>query len=320
MPELVILAAGWGSRYGGLKQVDSFGPNGESLLDYAVYDAWLCGFSKLHIVISPEMEDTISQKIKELPFSALNCHIIVQSKTDVPHLTKKITRLKPWGTAHALYACRNHLTTPFALINADDFYGRFSFKATYDFLTSTKSTTNDYSLVGFRLANCLSKNGVVSRGICQVKQGKLLGISERFGLKKNLDNIILDEAGASYSGDEKVSMNCWGFTPQILDFLTKEFDVFLNHSHDLANQEFMLPTVIKKAIANNLCQVKVLSAKNNPFGITYKEDKPLVQKLLLDLHAQGEYPPSLKSYTQSFDESKKTFTRSLRRNRLLQSN
>lgn len=315
---LLILAGGWGSRYGGLKQIHGFGPNGESLLDYAVFDALNAGFNKLYLLVNKEIKHFAEQKISHYPFNQLECKIILQDINDTPLKIKNLKRIKPWGTAHALYACRQHIKEPFALINADDFYGHESFINLYKFLKDLGADDKNFCLQGFKLKNTVPNQGEVSRGICKVNADfYLTDIKEIVGLKKTASGKITDRKGSVYKPDTMVSMNCWGLTPMIFKLLAEDFKEFLTGASDLINDEFMLPNVIKDLTFKGF-KIKTIPSEYRVIGITNRTDKIFVQEYLKTLHLNKTYPHSLKKDDFANDNQKQeSAPGSLRRNILL---
>lgn len=287
---LVILAAGLGSRYGGLKQVESFGPTGESLMDYAVFDAVKAGFDDFLLVIKQELVPFVEKRFNSRLYKNLSCDFVLQDINDVP---KKVEgRQKPWGTGHAVYACRHKITGPFSVINADDFYGGHSYALLSAFL-SDPASAKAFAMVGFRLVNTLSVHGGVSRGVCLLDQGKLSKIEEKVELKKNAAGAIQDKFGQSYSGDEIVSMNCWAFSPLIFKAIEQEIkSLFEQPEADLLSKEIMLPSAVQTALKQGTA-VEVFLSESPSFGITFLEDKKVVQQKILELCQKKHYPPVL---------------------------
>jgi len=287
---LVILAAGMGSRYGGLKQLDGVGPSGETVLDYAVYDARRAGFDRVLFVIRRDFEDVFRAQIGARYTRELTVDYAFQSIDALPAgRVAPPGRVKPWGTGHALWCAREALDGPFAVINADDFYGRDSFARLADFLRGAGGReAGHFAMVGFRLANTLSEHGAVSRGLCTVAEGRLRQVTEQTG-------ILAQEVGAGrrFSGDERVSMNCWGFTPSLFSALDRRFQAFLAARGDDLKAEYYLPEAVSGMIADGEAMVDVLETTAAWFGVTYRDDKPRVEAALRALIALGEYPASL---------------------------
>ncbi|MDR1795258.1 MAG: nucleotidyltransferase [Erysipelotrichaceae bacterium] len=297
-PVLVILAGGMGSRYGGLKQIDTVGDNGESIIDFSIYDAIQAGFKRLFLIIRKEhqqaFEDSLVKKIRDF----IEVTYCFQEMDDLPSgFSVPEGREKPWGTTHALLAIRKQIDAPFAIINADDFYGRSAYKTIYDYLTS-EIEDDRFCMVGYRLKNTLSDSGSVTRGLCQVTDGYLSGILE-------LQKIISKDGGASYQDgngdwislppDSLASMNYWGFTPKIIDYFQVIFKSFLERElvGNPLKCEHVIPTAVGEMIATTKAKVKVLSSKDRWFGVTYREDKPMVQERIREYKTQGLYPHDL---------------------------
>ena len=297
-PSLVILAAGMGSRYGGLKQIDTLGNNGESIIDFSIYDAIKAGFKKVYLIIRKEhqeaFENSLGKKIR--PF--IEVEYVFQDLSDLPvGFSVPEGREKPWGTTHAMWACRNQVKEPFMICNADDYYGVDAFKTMYDFLSHDVSDTN-YSLIGYRLINTLSDSGSVTRGVCDVENGLLVKVVERKEIKKDKGKVITSDNGTDWSElDPKglVSMNFWGFTPKIFELAEKQFIAFLKR--DLAGNplkcEHVIPTMIGETLDKNLYKMNALASENTWYGVTYKEDKPGVVAEFKRLKDENVYPYNL---------------------------
>ena len=297
---LLILAAGMGSRYGGLKQVDGFGPNGETILDYSIYDAINAGFNKIVFVVREFFMDDFTEFFKGKFDEKVEVHYVTQELDKVPNgLFYNPEREKPWGTAHAVQVAREVINGPFAVINADDYYGKESFYTIMDFFRMNYLHEREkYCLVGYKLINTLSRHGAVNRGVCQVdKNGDLSGIDERLKIAftkndriafpdNNGDNFYLDP-------DTLVSMNMWGFYPSYFDHCEKIFSTFLKVRGDELTSEFFIPLLVDELIASKLEQTEVLSCDAEWFGVTYKEDKAFVVQKLNRLIASGAYPLNL---------------------------
>lgn len=291
---LVILAAGMGSRYGGLKQMAAVGPDGEFIIDYAIYDAFRAGFSEITFVIRDAMLADFSDLMQKRHGHRGTLSFACQSLDDLPgKIPPPADRTKPWGTAHAVWATRNMVNTPFAVINADDFYGPDAYHKLASFLRSTASATS-YCMCGYRLENTLSPHGHVSRGICTTNQDQTLNtITETTHIIKQNNQIIAEDHDQPLTGNEVVSMNCWGFTPSLFPFIEAELESFLKHLTPNANQECYLPAVVQKLITHNQTDVTVLQSDDHWFGVTYKEDRPYVIDQLNQLIRDNRYPPSL---------------------------
>lgn len=292
---LVILAAGMGSRYGGLKQLDPVGPSGETLMDYSVYDALRAGFNKLVFVIRRDMEAQFGSAIGQKFASRVQVEYAYQEVTRVPAGFALATeRTKPWGTGHAVLSALEVVHEPFAVINADDFYGAASFRALAEHL---RSGTADYAMVGFILRNTLSRFGTVARGVCRLdEQGFLENVVELTRIQPDGARArYTDAAGQvrSLSGDEIVSLNLWGFNPSIFSRLEEQFAEFLRrHGSDL-KAEFYIPSVVNRLVETDQARVKVLRTPDHWFGITYRDDRHSVVAGLNDLLSHGAYPSKL---------------------------
>ena len=298
-PTLLVLAAGIGSRYGGLKQIDPVGPGGETIIDYSIYDAIRAGFGKLIFVIRRDIEADFKEHVGHKFEDRIPVAYSFQELDMIPPpFTVLPTRKKPWGTAHAVMVSEGLITENFAVINADDFYGASSFQQLADYL----STIHDgeraaYSMVGFILRNTLSEFGSVARGLCQTNaQGFLETVVELTKIEKEGQGAKnTDETGAvqPLSGDEVVSMNMWGFTPSLFDHLHEQFATFMQEKGTEEKSEFFIPTIVNNLIATDQAQVKVLSSPDAWFGVTYQQDKPHVIQQIRALVAQGVYPERL---------------------------
>ena len=300
-PTLVIMAAGMGSRYGGLKQIDPVGPNGEIIMDYSIYDALKAGFGKVVFVIKEEFQEVFRERIGYKIENLVNTAYVYQRIDDIPDgLQVPEGRVKPWGTGHAVLSCRNAVDTPFAVINADDFYGSSAFKLLNDYLTSGADAQGRYrySMAGFILENTLSDHGHVARGVCTVdSEGYLQEIHERTNIKKFEDEAKYSDDGQNWVEIPKnsiVSMNTWGFTPSIFGELEARFSSFFrDNSSNLLKAEYFLPEVVDQLISEGKAKVKVLPSKDRWYGVTYQEDKPLVTKAIRNFIEQGLYPEKL---------------------------
>ena len=293
-PSLLVLAAGMGSRYGGLKQIDPVGPSGETVLDYAVFDAIRAGFGRVVFVIRREFETIFREQIGAKYAGRIGVDYVFQSAEALPEgLARTFAREKPWGTGHAVWCAWHAVRENFAVINADDFYGKDSFAQLGRFLTSGESVSAanalEFAIVWFRLANTLSEHGAVSRGVCVADEhGALKSITERTGI---LPSDV--GAGRTYSGDEIVSMNCWGFSPSLFQALDEQFREFLVLRGDDPKAEFYLPAAVSEMIARGKAKVRVLPTDASWFGVTYRDDKPRVVAALAELVNRGLYPAKL---------------------------
>jgi len=295
---VVVLAAGIGSRYGGVKQIEAVGPNGAIAIEYSVYDAIRSGFDRVVCVIRRDIE----KDFRALVSARFERHIAVdyvfQDLADVPGgFVGLADRKKPWGTAHAVRACRNTVAEPFAVINADDFYGRASYEALARHLSGCTNAEPSYGMVGFTLRNTLSENGHVARGLCDVDgSGFLRGVVERTQIEKDGGGARFQGADGSWrrlTGDETVSMNMWGLTSSLFSVLEREFGVFLRKHGADPKAEFFLPTVIDGMIENGEATVRVFPTSDGWFGVTYPQDKAAVTAGLQRLIEQGVYPDDL---------------------------
>lgn len=283
---LVVLAAGMGSRFGGLKQIEPIGPGGEALLDFSVYDAKKAGFNKVVFIIKKaiekEFKETVGKRIEKI----IDVEYAFQELDNLPNgFTCPEDRQKPWGTGHAIYCCKDIVKTPFAVINADDYYGFEAYNQIYNQL---KKQTGNYCMVGFRLENTLTDNGSVSRGICDIKDGKLLSVTERTKIV-NCKYTEDDKEWIPLSPDTVVSMNMWGFTPDIFEYAKEYLVEFLNEKIDVPKSEFYLPSIVSKVMEKGIKSVDVLVAEEKWYGVTYKEDKDDVKKALYKKIEEGKY-------------------------------
>jgi dTDP-glucose pyrophosphorylase len=298
-PTLLILAAGMGSRYGGLKQVDPMGPHGETVLDYSVFDAKRAGFGKVVFVIRRDFEDEFKSKVGSRFDNKIAVEYAYQSLDDLPKpFTVPAGRVKPWGTTHAVLAAEKAIHEPFGMINADDFYGRDAFAKLADDLR--KPRANDgighYSMVGFQLKNTLSDNGSVARGVCTSKNGKLASVTEMTKIVKTATGARNEEDPAhpvELTGNELVSMNFFGFTPGLFAQLHVAFADFLAQHGNDPKSECYIPKVTDSLINSGKAEVEVLETSGSWFGVTYPEDKPVVVASIKKLTDAGEYPGPL---------------------------
>lgn len=283
---LVVMAAGMGSRFGGLKQVAAVGPNGEAILDFSVMDAKKAGFTKVVFVIKHSIEKEFKEAVGERVEKILPVEYVYQELDVLPEgFTVPEGREKPWGTGHAILCCKSVVNTSFAVINADDFYGESAFKRIAEGLGSG----DDYCMVGFRLVNTVTENGYVSRGVCTVKDGYLEDVTEH--TKINADCKFIDEQNkvGQLSPDTVVSMNMWGFRTDFFKYLDIDFIEFLNEKIEVPKSEFYLPTVVDKLIKNGTKKAKVLVADDKWYGVTYKEDMDGVVSAIKALCDEGKY-------------------------------
>ncbi len=297
-PALIILAAGMGSRYGGLKQMDGVGPNGETILDYSVYDAIKGGFGKVVFVVRKNFRREFEEKIAAKYNSFIEVEFVEQELDKLPYgFTLAPGREKPWGTAHAMLMAAEVVNTPAAVINADDFYGKESFRVLGEFLTKNEGNKGKYCMVGFYLNKTLSENGEVSRGICTVNSNNYLTtveehhkISEQGG---KISGIGMDGVRKELPEDAYASMNMWGFTPDIFPHTEKLFKDFLKKNGNEPKKEFYIPFVVNDAIEKGKCTVEVLSTPDKWFGVTFQEDRPTVVEKLKKMTEEGLYPSPL---------------------------
>src|SRR5690554_624672 len=300
-PTLVVMAAGMGSRYGGLKQIDPVGPGGESIMEYSIYDALEVGFAKVVFVIKKDMEESFRTRIGKKIEKVTGATYVFQDINDLPAgLKAPAGREKPWGTAHAVFCCRNAVNTPFAVINADDFYGRTSFKMLCDYLSGTQNNREIYNfcMIGFRLENTLTEHGHVARGICRINPGNYLGeIVERTKIKRCGGSIRYTEDDNEWieiPKDSIVSMNMWGFTPGLFKEIEAGFPgFFANNRKNIVSAEYFLPLVIDTLLAEKKAAVKVLISGEQWYGMTYKKDRPLVKQAVDRLVRENTYPENL---------------------------
>lgn len=297
-PTLFVLAAGMGSRYGGLKQLDGLGPNGETIMDYSIYDAVKSGFGKLVFVIRKSFEQEFVEKVASKYDKHIPVEIVFQELTDLPDgFAVHPERVKPWGTNHAVLMGKDAIKEPFAVINADDFYGRDAFGKLAEFLNTIEGKKNHYCMVGYRLQNTLSDSGSVARGICETnRQGFLSGIVERTHIEKKDGKIQYKDAEDYWyelPEDTPVSMNMWGFTPDYFEYSEKYFIKFLELNQHNLKAEYFIPLMIDYLISNKTADVKVLDTSSKWFGVTYAEDRDSVVAKLKALADNGEYPTPL---------------------------
>ena len=288
---LLVMAAGMGSRYGGLKQLDAVGPSGETIIDFSVYDAIRAGYNKVVFIIREDFEKQFKEKISNKYQDKIKVEIVYQDLHDLPNsFSCPKDRSKPWGTGHAILAARNVISEPFAAINGDDFYGRESFKIISDHYSSMNS---GFAMAAFQLDKTLSDYGSVSRGICEQNLNQLVTVVETHGIKKSSAGDIECDRDISLLGNELVSMNMWGFMPSIFDYLEKMFNEFLDENISDLKSEFLIPSVVNDLIEKNIEKVQVLKTKSTWFGVTYIEDKPFVKNQIKELIQTGIYPEKL---------------------------
>ena len=297
-PTLLVLAAGLGSRYGGLKQLDGLGPNGETIMDYSIYDAVKAGFGKVVFVIRRTFEEEFREKVTKKYEHLLPIEIVFQELDDLPKgFELNPDRVKPWGTNHALMMGKSAINEPFAVINADDFYGRESYQVICDFLSKLENTENKYCMVGYRVGNTLSESGTVARGVCETDENSnLTGIVERTQIKR-IDGVVKykdeNDEWISLPDNKPVSMNMFGFTPDYFDYSDEFFVNFLNENEKKLKAEFFIPTLVNDLIVDDKIEMKVLDTSSQWFGVTYQEDRPFVVSKFKELVELGEYPSPL---------------------------
>lgn len=295
-PILVIMAAGMGSRYGGLKQLDTVGPNGQIIMDYSLYDAYRAGFRRVVFIIRPELKESFIQTIGERAAGRFSVEYAQQTPENIPAgCSAPEGRTKPLGTGHAIWCAAPFIDAPFAVINADDFYGRQAFAIMYDYLQQAQDDhIGRYCMVGYRVENTLSESGTVSRGVCtENAQQELTSITECTAIARDQNGQINCEAGVLAEGTI-VSMNLWGFTPSFLTHLDGQLQEFLQTGlkENPLKQELYLPATVNTLLKEQKACAKVLRTDARWFGVTYHEDKPVVQQALADMTAQGVYPAS----------------------------
>ncbi len=295
---IVVLAAGMGSRYGGLKQIERFGPSGETIIEYSIYDAIRAGFKKVVFIIRKNIEDDFKEvfvgkfgNLIEIDFAFQEIDILPKS-IEVPK-----DRVKPWGTGHAVLMAAEKVKGPFAVINGDDFYGAKSFQLLFDHLANLNVQNLNACLIGYKLRNTLSDHGYVSRGVCALSPNEnLISVDERTHIEKSGDNefyYIEKEKKHALTGDELVSMNLLGFTPPFFEILKKGFEDFLINNIGNLKAEYLLPSALTSIINDNGVNVPVIKTPELTYGVTYKEDRPIVKEMLQNKVVQGYYPQNL---------------------------
>jgi len=297
-PTLLILAAGMGSRYGSLKQIDRFGPSGETIIDYSMYDALKAGFGKIVLVVRHYFLDELQEIVLHRAMKKADISFVFQELDNLPPgFSLPPDREKPWGTGHAVLMAENAIHTPFAVINADDFYGPQSYQIMADFLSKPRQEgREEYCIVDYMLENTLSESGAVSRGICCVDDsGYLTDITEHKKISRNGNEIIsnTDAGKILLTGRERVSMNLMGFMPSMFGYLHQQFADFLTTNANDNNKEFFLPSGMNEVIRSGKARVKVLPTHEKWFGVTYREDRKMVMNGLKALVDEGIYPTSL---------------------------
>jgi UTP-glucose-1-phosphate uridylyltransferase len=296
-PTLLILAAGMASRYGSMKQIQSFGPSGETIMDYSIYDAIQSGFKKIVFIIRKDFATDFKNIFEPKWGDKVETDYVYQEMGSyLAGYTPPAERSKPWGTAHAVLCAKTAIQDPFAVINADDFYGRDAFEKAFQFLT-TACNPKTYSIIGYDLAKTLSENGSVSRGVCQVdSNNNLVSIHERTKIYRNASGeITYEEDGKTFHVPDtaKVSMNFWCFDPAVFSFIEKIFQEFLAKSGQEPKSEFFIPIIGDRFIHEGKGQIKIIPTASSWFGVTYKEDAPSVQESINALVSSGVYPGKL---------------------------
>lgn len=296
-PTLFILAAGMGSRYGGLKQLDGLGPSGETIMDYSVFDALRAGFGKIVFVIRKDFEAEFREKIISKYEGHVPVEVVFQAVDKLPEgYTPNPERTKPWGTNHAVLMGKEVIKEPFGVINADDYYGAESFKLLADFLRSVEGKKNSWCMIGFNIENTLSENGGVSRGFCEVDaNGFLSDCRECHGIERKDGKLIQVVEGEEvpFPEDANVSMNMWGFTPDYFDYSEKAFIEFLDKNKDDLKAEFYIPSVVNDLIQDGTATLKVIGTPSKWFGVTYAADRPATVAQFAKLVEDGVYPTPL---------------------------
>ncbi|NNC82920.1 MAG: NTP transferase domain-containing protein [Flavobacteriales bacterium] len=294
---LVILAAGMGSRYGGLKQLDGLGPQGQTIMDYSVHDAVEAGFNKIVFVIRKDFAEEFTQKVLSKYADKVQCETVYQEMNAyVPDAFQDVAakREKPWGTGHAILVVKDVVHEPFAAINADDFYGRDAFIQMAEELKNKRSK-GEYSMIGYRLSNTLSDHGSVNRGVCLTDdQGRLIDIYEGLKIERSGDKVVHHTHGRPEELDEasSVSMNFWGFQPDILDYLEEDFTRFVAETQDDPRSEYFIPFVVNDMMKKSLATVRVIPTSASWLGVTYQEDRPVVVEALQRMEQSGVYEES----------------------------
>ncbi|MBR1383266.1 MAG: nucleotidyltransferase [Ruminococcus sp.] len=295
---LVIMAAGLGSRYGGgIKQLEKVGPDGEIIMDYSVYDAVAAGFNKIVFIIRHDIEQEFIDRIGARIARNVNVKYVFQETDYIPEEHKKIARTKPWGTCHAVLCAKDEVHEPFAVINADDYYGKQAFVELYNYLTSDRPESGklDLCMAGFILKNTLSENGSVTRGICKTDENsKLVSITETYNIRRESGKVLSGKVDTlEVSEDSYVSMNMWGCPPEFMDTLAREFEDFLKANDLSETAESLLPITIDKLLKSGEAECTLLESHDKWFGVTYKEDKQAVADSISQLIAEGAYPEKL---------------------------
>ncbi len=297
-PTLVIMAAGMGSRFGGLKQITAVDNEGHAIIDFSLFDAYRAGFRKIAFIIKHEIADSFKAAVGQRMEKYFDVKYVYQQLDVLPEgYSVPAGREKPWGTGHAVMCCRGVVDGPFAVINADDFYGAGAYKAIYDFL-SAKHEPGEYAMVGYKLRNTVTENGSVARGVCDVENGCLADITERTHIEKRGNDAAYTEDGVNFvplSGDATVSMNFWGFSTMMLDELYARFPAFLDKNLPVnpLKCEYFLPFVANEQLEEKKASVRILDCNETWYGMTYREDLDSVKNAIADMKARGVYPAKL---------------------------
>ncbi len=297
-PTLVVMAAGMGSRFGGLKQMTPVDPQGDSILHFSLYDAHRAGFGKVVFIIKKAIEEDFKEKVSKNLDKYFEVAYVEQELDRLPAgFSVPAGRERPWGTAHAVLCAKDEISGPFAVVNADDFYGRGAFESIASFL-SAPHAENEYAMVGYRLRNAMTDNGYVARGVCEISDGYLTGVTERTHIEKRGQDAAYTEDGETFhplSGDTVVSMNLWGFSPRILTEIEQRFPAFLreNEEKNPLRCEFYLPTVANAQIQEGTAKIHVLNTTETWYGVTYREDLASVQEAIAKMREEGKYPEIL---------------------------
>lgn len=297
-PTLLVLAAGMGSRYGSLKQMDGVGPHGEAIIDYSIYDAIQAGFGKVVFVIRESFSEEFSEMFSKDRFGGkIDVEFVFQELDNLPKgFTVPEGREKPWGTNHAVMVAENVINEPFAVINADDFYGRDAFEKVGGYLKTLTNSKDAYCMVGYKVKNTLSDHGSVSRGVCEVDANNFLtSIVERMGVERIDGQVYFVDNGKKHpiSDETAVSMNMFGFTPDYFDYSNEQFATFLKENVSNKKAEYFIPLVVNNLVSSKTAKMKVLTTDEQWFGVTYKEDRPIVVQKIRDLIKEGLYPENL---------------------------
>lgn len=297
-PILIIMAAGMGSRFGGLKQMAPVDKEGHILMDFSLYDAYRAGFRRVVFVITPQIEEDFKANIGERISKQMEVRYSFQMLNDLPEgFALPEGRTKPWGTAHAVLSAKNLIDAPFAVINADDYYGKTAFKGIFDFLQN-EADASHHAMVGYQLGNTLTENGHVARGVCKVEGGKLIEVIERTHIEKRPEGAAYTEDGKHFHflpADTVVSMNFWGFGLEMMDEIEKRFAGFLreNTEKNPLKYEYFIPLVVNDVLHENKAELRVLPTPDKWYGMTYAADMPIVQEAIAKMKREGEYPKKL---------------------------